>query len=348
MPRSAGPYRIIQWVTGHVGSVALRHFIENPTYELVGLRVTNQEKVGRDAGDLAGTESTGVIATDDAEAVIAMDADCVFYTPMWAEVDVICRLLESGKNVVATGGYFYPTADFAEHGAKIEVASRVGSATFYAGGIHPGYAGDILPLTLARVMNRIDTIHVYEVVDVLVDAPPDHVDGMGFGKEKDAFLTEPTLLGLGVPFFAMSMHMIADGLGVEIERIAVELEAAVASQDVPHQSGVIARGTVAAQHHQWSAMVDGKPRIVFHAQYWTGSADHLDPSWDFGRTRYHIVIEGDPPTELVLQGAHGHAHAGYDWTAMAAVNAVPAVCDAPPGWVTNLDIGLAQPRGLVR
>jgi 2,4-diaminopentanoate dehydrogenase len=340
--------RVIQWVTGHVGSVGLRHFIENPTYDLVGLLVTNPEKVGRDAGDIAGTDTTGVIATDDVDAMIALDADCVFYTPMYAEVDVICRILSSGKNVVATGGYFYPTEVFADHGAKIEAACRAGGVSFHSGGIHPGYAGDVLPLTLARVMNRIDTIGVYEVVNVLTDAPLDHIAGMGFGKDRDAFLAEPTLLGMGVPFFAMSMHMIADGLGLTIEGIDVSLEAAVATRAIPHDLGAIEPGTVAAQHHEWRAIVDGTPRIVFHAMYWTGSADVLDPAWDFGATRYQTVIDGDPPTELILQGVGGGAHPGYDWTAMGAANAIPAVCAAPPGWVTNLDLGLVQPRGLVR
>jgi 2,4-diaminopentanoate dehydrogenase len=342
-------YRVIQWVTGHVGTIALGHFLTNPTYELVGLLVTNPDKVGRDASEIAGLAGpSGVIATDDADAIVALDADCVFYTPMWADVDVICRLLETGKNVVITGGYFYPTEDFREHGDKIRAACAAGGATFHAGGIHPGYAGDLLPLTLARVMNRVDAIHVAEVVNILTDAPSDHIASMGFGKDRDAFLSEPTLLGMGVPFFAMSMHMIADGLGVTIEDIAVSLEAAVAARDIPHELGSIARGTVAAQHHEWTASVDGKPLIVFHAKYWTGSPAHLDPAWDFGDTRYHTVIHGDPGTELILKGLDAGAHPGYDWTAMGAVNAVPAVCDAPPGWVTNLDLGLIQPRGLVR
>ena len=227
-------------------------------------------------------------------------------------------------------------------------AGRAGGTSFHAGGIHPGYAGDVLPLTLARVMNRIDAIHVYEVVNVLTDAPLDHIAGMGFGKDRDAFLTEPTLLGMGVPFFAQSMHMIADGLGVAIDGIAVSLEAAVATRDIPHDLGSLARGTVAAQHHEWAATVNGKPLIVFHAMYWTGSAENLEPAWDFGPTRYQTVIEGDPPTELVLRGARAGAHPGYDWTAMGAANAVPAVCEASPGWVTNLDLGLVRPRGLVR
>ena len=42
------------------------------------------------------------------------------------------------------------------------------------------------------------------------------------------------------------------------------------------------------------------------------------------------------------------AHPGYDWTAMGAINAIPDVCDAPPGWLTHLDLGLIRPRGLVR
>ena len=38
-------YRVIQWCTGVVGKAALKHFIENPVYDLVGVLVTNPEKV---------------------------------------------------------------------------------------------------------------------------------------------------------------------------------------------------------------------------------------------------------------------------------------------------------------
>jgi hypothetical protein len=33
---------------------------------------------------------------------------------------------------------------------------------------------------------------------------------------------------------------------------------------------------------------------------------------------------------------------------MNGVNAIPAVCDAEPGIVTNLDLGVVHPRGLAR
>lgn len=346
-------YRVIQWMTGDVGQVGVRHFAGNPTYDLVAVLVHSKDKVGKDAGEIAGIPPTGVIATDDIDAVIAMDADCVFYTPIIMDTDTVCRLLRSGKNVVTTSGFFHPTEDFRDGGEKIRAACADGGSSFHGGGIHPGYAGDILPVTLARVMSRIDKIVVYEVVNVLTDAPLDHIDWMGFGKDKDKFLTEPTILGLGVPFFAQSMHMIADGLGVTIDEVtAADVKAAIATEDILHELGAIPRGTVAAQHHEWTAWVGGNPLIVFHAIYLTCEPERIEPSWDWGKTRYRIVIEGDPPTELTLEGADQPDgtmhHPGYDWTAMGAINAIPDVCDAPPGWVNHFDLGLVRPRGLVR
>ena len=345
-------YRVIQWMTGDVGQVGIRHFADNPLYDLVGVLVHSEEKNGRDAGEIAGIDPIGVLATSDVDSMVGLEADCVFYTPIIMDVDTVCRLLRSGKNVVTTSGFFHPSPDFEGPAQLIRAACDEGGTSFHGGGIHPGYAGDLLPLTLARVMSRIDTIQVYEVVDVLKDAPLDHIDWMGFGKDKDKFLTEPTILGLGTPFFAQSMYMIADGLGVSIDSVTSEVEAAVATEDIPHDEGTIAEGTVAAQRHEWTAWVGGQPLIVFHAIYVTAGPDRLEPAWDWGETRYEIVIDGDPPTELTLKGVRqpdgSMKHPGYDWTAMGAINAIPDVCDAPPGWHTHLDLGLIRPRGLVR
>lgn len=346
-------YRVIQWMTGDVGQVGVRHFATSPVFDLVGVLVHSKDKVGRDAGEIAGIAPIGVTATDDVDAVLNLDADCVFYTPVIMDVDTVCRLLRSGKNVVTTAGFFHPSKDFHDAGEQIRAACADGGTSFHGGGIHPGYAGDLLPLTLARVMSRVDTINLYEVVDVLKDAPMDHIDWMGFGKDRDRFLAEPTILGLGLPFFAQSMYMIADGLGVTIDEVtAADIDVAVAADDIPHSDGVIPKGTVAAQRHEWTAWVDGTPLIVFHAIYVTAGPELLDPAWDWGETRYEIVIDGDCPTELTLKGVRRSdgtmVHPGYTWTAMGAVNAIPDVCDGPPGWLDHLDLGLVRPRGLVR
>ena len=44
------PCRVIQWATGSIGQIAIRHFADNPAFELVGVLVTSPAKAGRDAG----------------------------------------------------------------------------------------------------------------------------------------------------------------------------------------------------------------------------------------------------------------------------------------------------------
>lgn len=82
--------RVIQWMTGDVGRVGVRHFADNEVYDLVGVLVHSPDKVGRDAGEIVGIAPTGVITTDDVDAMVALDADCVFYTPVIMDVATVC------------------------------------------------------------------------------------------------------------------------------------------------------------------------------------------------------------------------------------------------------------------
>ena len=51
-------YRVVAWSTGNVGVHVLAGIDARPDLELVGLWVSNPDKVGRDAGDLAGLGRT--------------------------------------------------------------------------------------------------------------------------------------------------------------------------------------------------------------------------------------------------------------------------------------------------
>jgi hypothetical protein len=89
---------------------------------------------------------------------------------------------------------------------------------------------------------------------------------------------------------------------------------------------------------------------VFHAVYTLGYED-IEPLWNLGDIHYRICVEGDPGSVIDLSGSTtpdgvGRPY-GYVWTAMAALNAIPQVCEAAPGIVTNLDLGVVQPLGLV-
>jgi 2,4-diaminopentanoate dehydrogenase len=342
-------YRVIQWATGTVGSVALRHFIENPVFELAGVLVTNPDKVGRDAGDLVGLPATGVLATDDVEAIVALDADCVHFSPLLPDVDTMCRLLRSGKNIVSPLGPVYATEAFKADVEKIEAACREGGVSFHGCGIHPGYVGDILPLTLTRLAGRIDRIEVSEIADKQ-KTPSVYIQFMGFGQTPAELASKPNCMTGAVNAFAQSMALLVEGLGKTIERVTEKHEIATASNDIAYPGGTIAKGRVAGQHWEWTAWADGKPLVVYHLYYRVG--DDMQPAWHLGDSRHHVVIQGDPSFEVTLQAtaaADGHhPFLGIDWTALLGCTAVPQVCEAAPGFISHIDLGIVQPRGLVR
>ena len=348
-------YRVIQWATGTVGKVALKHFIENPVIELVGVYVTNPQKIGKDAGELVGLPATGVIATNDVEKLIALQADCVFFAAIVKDLDLYCRLLRSGKNVISPAGPFIPTQRYRDQFDKLEAACRDGGTSYHGCGVHPGFSGDILPLTLTRLMDRIDRIEVTEVIDKLRN-PMIYTEVMGFGRDPDELLAKPSRSAEAPFAFEGSMTMVVEGLGEKIEKLTTRLEVAKATKDIPytvgegHPGGIIRKGTVAGQHFEWTAWVDGAPFMVYHF-YWV-MGDNVEPKWDNGESCYRVVMHGNPPLEVRVMGGVAsdgrRPFHGLPWTALLGATAVPAVCDAKPGVITHLDLGVVQPRGLVR
>ncbi len=344
-------YRVIQWATGVVGSAALKYFIENPVIDLVGVYVTNPDKVGKDAGDLVGLPKTGVLATNDEAAILAMDADCVLFAPsmMTPPIDMVCQLLASGKNVVSPAGPFLPNKFIPEDAARVEAACKAGNSSFHGCGIHPGFSGDILPITLLRLMNRVDCVEVSEVIDK-VRNPMIYTKIMGFGTDCDELLANPRRSPETYKFFYSSMAMIAEALGVEIERVSVKFEVAKALKDISHEFGEVKAGTCGGQHYEWTAWSGGAPIIVYHF-YWQLGQD-IDPVWETGEAMYRVRIHGDPPLECQLMGQQDpdgrHPFLGLPWTGLVGCTVVPQVCDAEPGVVTHLDLGLVKPKGLVR
>ena len=142
------PLRTVVWSTGGVGSIAVDAIRRRPDLDLVGVWVHSEDKVGKDAGELAGGEPMGVAATTDADALIVLRPDCVVYAASGPERDAgavpdYVRLLEAGINVVSTTStsLVYPPAyHSAEWRDQMEAAAKSGNASFYASGIFPASA----------------------------------------------------------------------------------------------------------------------------------------------------------------------------------------------------------------
>lgn len=140
--------RVVAWSTGNVGRHVLAGIDARPDLELVGLWVSSQDKVGADAGRLAGLgRDLGVRATHDVDELLALRPDCVIHSAMadhrlFEALSDLERLLRAGINVVSSGPVFlqYPSGDAAAMAAGVTAAAVEGKASLFVNGIDPGFA----------------------------------------------------------------------------------------------------------------------------------------------------------------------------------------------------------------
>jgi 4-hydroxy-tetrahydrodipicolinate reductase len=348
-------YRVIQWTTGNVGRYALRQILDHPELELAGVLVTSPAKEGRDAGELCGRPPTGVRATRDAEALLAVPADCVVYTatadrrPFEAVADV-ARILASGKNVVSSSivGLVEPRSLGDRVTEQLEEGCRKGETSFFTSGIDPGFANDVLPLVLSGLCGTWEEIRIQEIVNYATYAQPEVLfETMGFGRPLDH---TPILLMPGALRFAWggTVRLLAQGLGVALDEIRETHERRPATRRLEIQGHAVEPGTLAALRFEVQGVVGGRPALV--VEHVTRLDDELAPDWPRGNGSYRVHVKGVPGMrcELEFWDEHGdHAVGGVVLTATRLVNAIPAVCEAPPGLLSALDLPLVTGRGLL-
>ena len=362
------------WGPGSMGVIALRGVIDHPELELVDVVVHSDAKVGRDAGELCGIAPVGVVATQDPAALLAGDADVVVYAaganlrPLEAVEDMV-SILRAGKNVVSCSvvPLVFPDAPGTEVAAFTEPlrqAALDGGVSFFTTGIDSGFANDVLPLVLTGVSRVIESVRVTEMFNYATYPDKAAVyEILGFGKppEFEAFAATPGVFTFG---WGPVLHQLAAGLGAKIDHIEESNERIPATESFDTPTGHIAAGTIAAMRSTLTGYVGGKATFV--VDHVTRMRDDIAPDWPqphitiepkdlgyglaSGRGLYRIEIEGSPAMRCEFEMADDHDH---DLGARIAgssrmVNAIPAVCAAPPGLLSALDLPLVTGAGLVR
>lgn len=342
-------WRVIQWATGGVGTAAIHAIRKHPDLDLVGCWVHSADKVGRDVGEIIGTDRIGVAATNDVEAILGMDADAVLYAPIYPDPDQVEALLRSGKNVVTPLGWFQPSE---KERARMEPACLAGSSTLHGTGIDPGGATELFPLMFSAMSSSVTFVRGEEFSDIRTYNAPEVVrDLMGFGGTPEQALNSP-MLPLLSGGFTQSVQMCLDVLGFAEAEIRPSQDIAVATAPIDSPIGVIEPGQVAAQRFAWEAFVAGR-RVVRVAVNWLMGEENLDPPWTFGPDgqRFEIEVDGDPGMRAVVHGWHPATieeglvrNRGIVATAAHCVNSIPYVCAAEPGIKTYADLPLIAGR----
>ncbi|MFT4517727.1 MAG: hypothetical protein ACI9JM_000104 [Halioglobus sp.] len=343
--------KVVVWGTGNVGRPAIRAVLSHSGLDLVGVIVSSPNKVGLDAGEIAGVAATGVVATDDWRRVLDAGADAVVYTatadirPEEAMADLMA-VLAAGINVVSTAFYTYldPTSAPEEAMQPITQVCESSGASLLVSGIDPGWVMDMLPVVLSGAVSGIREIRTREIFNyALYDQPQVVREVIGFGSSLDE-------VPLMLHDFAIEMvwapmvRLVGQALGKPVEEIKVVVERLPLERTIEVAGmGTFEKGTQGAFRFEVQGYHGGK--ALFVLEHVTRIDDDCAPDWPYpaeGRGCHQVIISGDPDLHVSVHAEDHHepgaAGGGNASAASWVVNAIPGVCAAASGVVTVLDL----------
>src|SRR6195952_5121217 len=182
------PTRVFQVATGNVGTEMIKRIGSHRDLELVGLHCYTTEKIGRDAGEIAGIGPVGVTATGTVEEIIAAEPDVMTFHGVFPDEDLYVKVLEAGINIVTTADWItgwhrdrnhpHPSGRLVSH--LLAEACKRGGSTFYGTGMNPG-VNQILGVVCSADVAEIENVTTIESVDVSCHHSKDTWIEVGYG-----------------------------------------------------------------------------------------------------------------------------------------------------------------------
>jgi hypothetical protein len=354
--------RVVVWGTGFVGRMVIPEIVLHPGFDLVGVGVHDPAKVGEDAGTLSGSEPIGVRATNDVDELCATEPDAVVHfgpTAAHAEDNLrdIGAFLRAGIDVCSTAmtPWVWPHMSLLPPSwtEPITEACTAGGSSCFTTGIDPGFANDLFPMTLMGLCSQVEQVRALEILDY-TNYEGDYEEEMGIGRPPDF---TPLLEHQDILFMSWggTVPMMAHAVGIELDEITTTWDKWATDEAITTAKGVVEPGQVAAIRFTINGIYAGEPRICLeHVNRVGGTA--VAPDWPKGNQPdvYRVEIDGTPSItqETAFRFTDGSgrdaAAAGCLATGLRALNAVPAVNNLRPGWVTALDLPLIPGQGTIR
>ncbi|MGB6206708.1 dihydrodipicolinate reductase [Mycobacterium sp.] len=350
---TARPIRVFQVATGNVGSEMIKRIAAQPDLELIGVHCYSPEKIGRDAGELAGLAPNGVKATGSLEEIIAAKPDVLTFHGVFPDEDLYVKVLEAGINIVTTADWItgwhrdrnHPHPSGKPVSQLLQEACVKGGATFYGTGMNPGL-NQILGVVCSADVAEIENITTIESVDVSCHHSKDTWIEVGYGLPVDD-PEIPAKLEKYTRVFADSVLLMADCFDVALDEVKFSYELGACTKDVDLGWYTLPKGSLGGNYIKYQGMVAGVPRVETHLEW--QMTPHTDPSWNI-KGCYITQITGDPcvynkhmifPKPGVdLSNPENFASIGMTVTGMPALASIKSVVAARPGLITSADLPL--------
>jgi hypothetical protein len=329
-----GEIRVILFGVGRVGSDVARLLNARPGFRVVGAYTRNPRFDGKDL--------FGVQITTDRQNVLRVPADiAVIATTSFLRdvVEDIRAAVQAGLNVICTGEeMLFPWTVDRSVADDLDKLARERKVSVLGAGANPGFIFDALVLTAAGAAWNVESIHGRRVVNC------SHFSAtilrrLGFGYSAEEFKSG-ALAGriYGHIGFPQSIALVAESIGVKIEKIEKGLEPFIAEKPYRMDHLTVQAGQSVGFLQKAVGYVDGRPWYV------ADFIGHADPVSAGFEVKDSIDIEGYAPIHLTTNpGFNPHLT-----SAAILANSLRRIRDARPGLVTIADLPPAFPSVTLR
>ena len=333
------PLGCVVWGTGKMGVELTRALLRRADLRPVAAIVTDPRKDGRDLGEICGLgRELGAIASLDTDRVLQRaDADIVFLcgasdTRGVAEMMRRCAL--ASRDAITFSGLVHAaTAMGTDAARELDQLARANGTRMLGTGF-VGFLTDALAVALCTLTVDWSRITVTAVMP-MDDWSQAMQDVYGVGRKPDDW-------DLSIPRISLleSVGMIADALGVALERCEVTQVPIVASRRIAGRRVVEAGLTHGVRKTFTGITTAGRPIVVDVAFVYDLGASE---GWE---ERYVIDIE--PITKgsgVRAELTGGWSPDPYPATAATGINAVWGLRTLPPGLYSMTQVPLGVQRG---
>lgn len=328
--------RVVQFGLGPIGIASAKLALEKKCMTLVGGIDIAEDLVGRDLGEvLSLPDKMGVRVSADAGQVLRdVQPDVVLHTTSSFLPKIEAQLLaciQAGAHVVSsTEELFYPYARDRAFCERIDAAAKANRVAVAGTGVNPGFAMDVLPITLTGICTHVASIRAMRHVDAGKRRQPlQKKVGAGLSENEFMHLVEQGRLGhIGL---LESLQAVAGALAWEPESIEEKILPVIAKKRVETPYFTVEPGEVAGINHTCVGWQNGRKIIDLELQMYLGAEAPHD----------RVFIEGSPPINMRIEGGIF----GDSATVAALINTAARIKRAAPGLRTMLDLDI--PRACV-
>jgi 4-hydroxy-tetrahydrodipicolinate reductase len=234
------------------------------------------------------------------------------------------EIVSRGQNVVSTcEELMYPWLTNPGIARDIDLAAKEHNVSVLSTGVNPGFLMDFLPLIMTGVCRDVKKATVERIQDAQYRRLP-FQEKIGAGltlAEFEKRVKEGNLRHVGL---TESMHLVASGIGWNLERTEDIIEPVIASREVVTADLAIKPGRALGVNQTGRAYVGREEVITLVFRATIGEPDPRD----------RVFIQGKPDIDMAIrEGVNGDTA-----TCAIIVNAIPVVIQASPGLRTMADI----------